>query len=128
MNHSLIVPEGYQAVMPYLILSNANAFFDFMEAVFGATQKMKILREEAPVIMHAELLVNGCCIMYAEATDQWKQQNAGMFIYVDNADASYQKALDHGAVLVMPLADMDYGRSGGVRDPFGNTWWITQGK
>lgn len=128
MNHTLKVPEDYQAVMPYLIIPNADAFFDFMQVVFGATQQRKIMREGTNIIMHAEVLVNGCCIMYAQATEQWTQQNAGLFIYVTDSDKCYQKALDQGAVSVMPVGDMDYGRGGGVRDPFGNTWWITTDK
>ena len=45
--------------------------------------------------------------------------------YVDNADATFQTALDAGAKSIMPPADQPYGRSGGIIDPFGNTWWIT---
>ena len=125
MTQSAHLPEGYQAVMPYLIIPNADAFFGFMQKVFGAEQKMKILREGSNIIMHAELTVGGSCIMYAQSNDDWKPQGAGMFIYVDNADECFQKALDNGATEIMPVADQEYGRSGGVQDPFGNTWWIT---
>ncbi|MCO5949204.1 VOC family protein [Mucilaginibacter flavidus] len=48
----------------------------------------------------------------------------GIFIYVDDCDAVFKKALDNGATTLMPPADQSYGRNGGVTDVFGNTWWI----
>lgn len=125
MKHPKNLPEDYQTIMPYLIIPNADTFFDFMQKVFGAEQKLKIMREESSIIMHAELMVNGSCIMYAQCNDDWKPQCAGMFIYVDNADECFQKAKDNGSIEIMPLENRDYGRGGGVQDPFGNTWWIT---
>lgn len=63
--------------------------------------------------------------MFAESTDTYAVSNAGMFIYVEDADATFKKAIDAGATVVNEMADQSYGRSGGVKDPFGNTWWIT---
>jgi uncharacterized glyoxalase superfamily protein PhnB len=48
-----------------------------------------------------------------------------LFLYVDDADTWVDRAVSAGAKLVMPVADQEYGRSGGVEDPFGLTWWIT---
>ena len=110
--------------MPYLVLDNAEGFLAFMETVFGATEKYKAMRDETR-IAHAELQVGECTIMYASSTDQWKAHTAGMFIYVADADVTYEKALIEGAVSVMEMSDQSYGRTGGVKDPFGNVWWIT---
>ncbi len=52
-------------------------------------------------------------------------QNAGLYINVPDADEKFRLALDNGATVVMEMSDQSYGRTGGVRDPFGNTWWIT---
>ena len=52
---------------------------------------------------------------------------SAFYLYVEDADAAMKKAIDAGADLEMEVADMDYGdRQGGVRDPFGNIWWISQ--
>lgn len=118
------IPKGYNTVMPYLIVNNANEFLKFTQAVFGATEKMKVMRDEH-TIMHAEILIGESCIMFAGATEEFSVQNAGLYINVADADATYQKALDAGATSVMPPVDQEYGRSGGVKDPSGNTWWIT---
>lgn len=118
------IPEGYQQIMPYLIVENAQAFINFTRNVFDAQEKYKVMRTETQ-IMHAEISIGDSVIMIADATEQYMQQNAGLFIYVDDCDAVYQKALDNGAVSVRTPADQSYGRSAGVKDPFGNTWWLT---
>ncbi len=60
------IPEGYQAVMPYLILKNAEDFIDFTEKVFNAQLLNKHLREDGHTIMHAEVNISGSVIMFAE--------------------------------------------------------------
>lgn len=121
---TLNIPEGYQRIMPYLIIKNAPAFFEFTKNVFDAEEKHKTMRTET-VIMHAEISIGGSCIMFADANEQFPPQTAGLFIYVDDCDSVYKKALDNGAVSLMGPSDQSYGRSAGVKDPFGNTWWIT---
>lgn len=118
-------PEHHQAVMPYLIVKTAKKFLDFTETVFGAKLTYSEQREEGTAIRHAEIQIGGSTIMFADATEQFSPQTASLFIYVPDADIAYQKALDHGAVSVMPLLDKDYGRTCGVKDTCGNTWWIT---
>ncbi len=124
--NSLNVPEGYQAVMPYLILHNAKDFMDWAMNVLDATEKMRSLRDDNSTIAHAELFIGESTIMVAEASEQWTVNNAGMFVYVANADEAYSRALAKGATSIMPPAGMPYGRSCGVKDPFGNVWWPTQ--
>lgn len=75
--------------------------------------------------MHSEIQINGSTIMFCEATEEWKVQPANLFVYVENADASYKKAIDAGATTIMELNDQDYGRTCGVEGPVGNVWWIT---
>ena len=118
------IPEGYNTVMPYLILNNASQFIEFMIEVFGAELVHKAMRD-VKIIGHAEIKIGDSKIMFADATEQFKPQPAGLFIYVDEADVVFNKALHKGAEVVIPMADQSYGRSGGVTDPFGNTWWIT---
>ncbi len=124
--NSLNVPEGYQAVMPYLILHNAKDFMDWAMNVLDATEKMRSLRDDNSTIAHAELFIGESTIMVAEASEQWTVNNAGMFVYVADADEAYSRALANGATSIMPPADMPYGRSCGITDPFGNVWWPTQ--
>ncbi|MGI8952349.1 MAG: VOC family protein [Chitinophagaceae bacterium] len=115
----------YNTVMPYLIVNNASKFIDFMKEVFNAKETSKTMRDES-IIMHAEVKVGDSTIMFADATEQFKMQNAGMFICVDDADATFNKAIANGAKVITAMSDQNYGRTGGVKDPFENTWWITK--
>jgi PhnB protein len=120
----LNIPEGLQTVMPYLILPGAQLFLDFVKDVFEAVETHKTMGEESG-IRHAQVKIGDSTIMFSDSTDEFKPMTAGMFIYVRNADETYNKALEKGATSIMPPADQDYGRSCGVKDPVGNTWWIT---
>ena len=111
--------------MPYLILNDAAGFLSFTEIVFGAGVTHKSMRENTEVIMHAEVAISGSTIMFAEATGQWNNATANLFVYVDNADETYHKALANGAENIMDLSNQSYGRTCGVKDPHGNVWWIT---
>ena len=120
------IPTQYQTVTPYLIIKDALSFLQFMQQLFGAEVTEKHFRDESETtVMHAELKIGNASIMCAEATDQWKTEPAGLFIYVENADASYAKALELGCTTIMELTDQSYGRTCGVKDTFGNTCWIT---
>jgi PhnB protein len=119
------VPNGHQTIMPYLILAGAEKFIEFTRKVFNANETFKRMREDGKTIMHSEIQIGGSTIMFADTTEQIKEQVAGLFIYVENADETYKKAIDAGATTVMELSNQDYGRTCGVNDPFGNTWWIT---
>ena len=84
----------------------------------------KVMRDEK-IIMHAEIRIGECTIMFADSTDEYTTRPAGLFVYVDNADETYKQAIEAGATSLTKLSNQPYGSSGGVTDPFGNTWWIT---
>lgn len=119
------IPEGHQQLMPYFILRGAESFIKFTETVFGAELTSRHQQPDGKSIMHAEIKIGDMVIMFADANDQWGTLTGSIFIYVENADDSYKKALAEGAVSVMEIEDKDYGRSCGVKDPAGVTWWIT---
>jgi len=118
------IPENHQTVMPYLVLRDVRGFLKFAQNVFDAEILVEHLDENNHV-MHAEIRIGGSTIMMGEANEIWTVNNAGMFIYVENADKTFQLALNEGAKSILEITDQDYGRSGGVKDPFGNIWWIT---
>ncbi|NOT48404.1 MAG: VOC family protein [Acidobacteria bacterium] len=117
------IPKGHQAVMPYLMIEDAVGFIDFIKRVFNAEMTHQDVRGD--IVGHCEANIGGSTIMFSQSRDQWKPATANMFVYVEDADETYKKALDAGATSVMEMADQDYGRSGGVTDPHGNVWWIT---
>ncbi len=119
------IPEKHQAVMPYLMLDGAAGFIEFTRAVFNATLLTQKMHNGSDKIMHAEIEIGGSAIMFSDTTADWKAATANLFVYVEDADDCYQKAVNNGAETIMSLSDQDYGRTCGVVDPLGNTWWIT---
>lgn len=118
------IPDGYQSVMPYLIIKDADGFISFLKDVFNATEKMRVPREEG--VMHAEVIISGHTIMMADATEQYPVGNGGMFVYVEDTKAVYERALKAGATSLMEPTQQEYGLAAGFKDPFGNTWWPSQ--
>lgn len=118
------LPDGYQSVMPYLIIPNADRFAGFIKKVFNGVDENIFLTDDKKV-MHGEIIISGSRIMYADCTDEYTPQPAGLYVNVENADDTFKKALENGAEVVNEMSDKEYGRTGGVKDPFGNTWWIT---
>jgi PhnB protein len=95
-----------------------------MENAFGGKE---ILRHTAPDgrLAHAEVRIGDSVVMIGEPGDDTAARPANLFLYVTNADATYKRAIQAGAQSQAEPADQFYGeRMGGVRDPFGNIWWI----
>ena len=117
------VPEGYTTVTPYLCVSDAAKLIDFLKQAFDAQLLFKM---DGPGgrIMHAEMTLGDSRIMLGQP-EPGKETNAMIHLYMPDADASYKRALAAGATSVREPADQFYGdRSGGVRDEFGNYWYI----
>src|ERR1017187_5255319 len=93
------IPDNYQTVMPYLIVKDAAQFIAFMQKVFDAEETYKSMRDEH-TIMHAEIMIGGGTIMLADSTEQFSVCTGGFFIYVDDADETFKKAIDAGATMV----------------------------
>ena len=118
------IPDGYHSVIPYLIVQGAAALIDFLRQAFDATEKERHAWPDGS-IMHAEVKIGDSVIMLGEARGEWKPMPASIYLYVNDADATFRKAIKAGAVSVMEPADQFYGdRHGGVKDPCGNMWWV----
>lgn len=124
---TLQLPDGYQYVMPYLIIPNAAGFLQFVEKVFDGREKMKAINDDQ-TIMHGEVQIGDSTIMFADSNPQWGANTAGLYVHVTNVDETYRKALAEGAQSIIPPEDKHYGRTAGFKDPFGNTWWPTEVK
>jgi PhnB protein len=117
-------PVGYNTVSPYLITSDAAATIRFLERVLGG----KLLRsfpDDQGRLMHAEVRVDDSTIMLADSAPDWPPVAAYTHVYVENVDATYERALAEGAVSVqVPEQKGDEDKRGGVKDAGGTTWWI----
>ena len=71
-------------------------------------------------IIHGELKIHDAVIMFASSGDSWSQKTAAMYLYVQDVDAVYKKALKHNAKSLGEPQQKDYGYSAGFEDPFGS--------
>jgi len=118
------VPEGFHTITPYLVAADAAGLILFLQASFAAEEVHRVTREDGSV-MHAQLRIGSSMLMLGGATADWPPMAAGLYLYVEDADALYQRALSEGATTVMPPADQFWGdRMAGVRDAWDNVWWI----
>lgn len=124
---------GFPTLTPYLAFDDAAAAFAWYQRAFGAVE-IQAMRDEQGILRHGELRIGDSPIMLSNTMPQFAfmkspAQCGGspmhLFVYCDDADAWFARALACGARELMPLADQPYGRSGGVTDPFGYVWWIT---
>jgi uncharacterized glyoxalase superfamily protein PhnB len=122
------IPEGFHAVTPYFIVTGAAKLIDFTKQAFGA-QEIERMAMPDGTIMHAEVKIGDSIIMLGDAGGQWGPMPASVYLYVNDTDAVYKRALQAGATSLMEPADQFYGdRNAGVKDPTGNMWWIATHK
>lgn len=118
------IPDGYHSVTPYLVVSGASKLIDFLKQSFEAEEIERIASPDG-AIMHAEVRIGDSVIMMGDATGESNPMPGTLHLYVNDADAAYQRALRAGATSMREPADQFYGdRSAGVKDAFGNIWWI----
>lgn len=118
------IPEGYPQLSPYLIVDEPAALIQFIADVFGAKETRRH-EDDKGRIAHAEMRIGDSVIMMGGATEQWPAAPAAMYVYVEDTDAAYQRGLAAGATSLQEPADQFYGdRSAGIRDRFGNQWFI----
>ena len=123
------IPDGYHSITPYLVVPDAPKTIAFLKQAFGATTLFEPMKRPDGSIGHAELKIGDSPLMLSEASEQCPATQAMIHLYVPDVDATYKKALGAGATSVMEVADQFYGdRSGGVKDPAGNSWYVATHK
>jgi PhnB protein len=116
------IPSQYPPIMPYVTVADANAFTVFMQKVFGAS--VQDINKSGNKIQHAELRIGDAVVMYMETSSVYPHFPTSSFIWVDNVDEVFERAVDAGCPVLNELADRDYARSAGFSDPEGNVWWV----
>jgi uncharacterized glyoxalase superfamily protein PhnB len=102
----------------------AQRVIDFVVDVLGGELIMRMNREDG-WLMHGSLRIGDSVIMLADATKDFPGFPIWLHVYVPDVDATYRRALEHGATSVQePSEKGDGDRRAGVKDPAGNTWWI----
>ena len=120
------VPKGYHSVNPFLIVEGASKLIQFLKQTFDAKVEESVNGPDGR-IAHAELTVGDSIIMMSDDTSKYGATASHLYVYLENVDLTFKRALEAGASSVQEPADQFYGdRTAGVRDPTGNYWWIAQ--
>lgn len=127
------IPEGAHTVTPSLVIRDAARAIEFYKKAFGAEELSRMPSPDGKAIWHAELKIGNSMLHLADenlAMGSKSPQSLGdtpitLHLYVEDADASFKRAVDAGAKVKMPLSDVFWGdRYGQVTDPFGFHWSI----
>jgi PhnB protein len=126
------IPEGYSTLTPYLTVGDAAAAIDFYKRAFGAEEQVRMHAPDGK-IGHAELQIGDSKVMLSDPFPQSSTRSpkelggtsSSVFMYVEDVDATVERAAAAGATVTMEVADQFWGdRFGTISDPFGHVWSI----
>jgi PhnB protein len=116
-------PEGYHTLTPYLTLREVESLVEFVKRVFGAEERSRGSGNAGD--LHVELTLGDSMLMIGGGPNLEETMTAMLHVYVEDVDAIYQRAIEAGASSLMQPTVRSYGdRMAGVKDPFGNEWYI----
>ena len=122
----MYVPDGFGTVFPYMIVDRVEDLLGFLTKVFDAKEIGRTVSKGR--IANLQVQIGSSKFMMSEAGQGGMQAMPGTYyVYVDDVDKTFEKALSFGATEVLKPADMSYqDRQAGVIDPSGNYWWISR--
>ena len=131
------IPEGYHAITSCLTVRGGEKAIEFYKKAFGAEELGRMYGPDGKTIVHAELQIGDSRLFLSDEVPAFGNRSpeslggtgSGVYLYVEDADAVYRKALAAGARMKGPVQDMFWGdRCGAVIDPFGHEWSIATRK
>jgi PhnB protein len=131
-----LIPDGFHTITPHLIVSDGAKAIEFYKKAFDAQEIDRFMSPDGKALMHAQLKIGNSMLMLGSEFPPTclSPKNRGgttvsLFLYVENADAAFNKAVSAGCTSKMPMMDQFWGdRCGQVEDPFGHQWSIATHK
>lgn len=126
------IPDGYHTITPALTVKNGAEAIEFYTRALGAKELMRLPGPDGR-LMHAEIQVGNSRIMLADESPEMGcrapvtvgSTTSSLYVYVEDVDKAFQRAVEAGAKALMPPADMFWGdRFGTVEDPSGHRWGL----
>jgi PhnB protein len=117
------IPDGYHSVTPYLTVNGAEKLIDFVKQAFGAEELLRMPGPDG--IGHAEVKIGNSIVMLGDAGTAGEPRPATLYLYVEDTDQTYKRAMEAGGTTLEEPSDQFYGdRRAAVIDPVGNQWFI----
>lgn len=121
-------PAGFHTVTPYLVVKDAAALIHFLKQAFEANESHRTTDKDES-ISHAQLQIGDSIVMLSDASGEYEPMPGMLYLYVDDVDVVYQRAVQAGGSSLREPTDEPYGdRVAGIRDMCGNQWWIATRK
>ena len=118
--------EGLHTVTPYLIVDGAARLIDYLKVVFDAEEERRTVTANGS-IKHARVRIGDSIIMMADSTREQLAFSNMLYVFVDDLDRVYDRALQQGSTVLREPAQQYYGdRNAGVLDPFRNQWCLAE--
>ncbi|HVG23636.1 MAG TPA: VOC family protein [Thermoanaerobaculia bacterium] len=118
------IPEGYHTVTPYVTVPDVDAMLDWVQRALGA-KVHEVVHDAEGGARHADVIVGDSHIMMGRGSEQWPARPGSFYLYVEECDEWYRRAMAAGATSLREPTTEFYGdRSAGLTDPFGNQWWM----
>jgi len=119
-----ILSPDISTITPYLTVCDASGLINFLVASFNARVVLE-KRYDNNTVQHARVQIGDSILMLNESTEEYPVFNSQIHLYVGDTDAVFAKAVKLGATSIMePNIRLHGDRMAGIKDPFGNVWWI----
>ncbi len=118
------LPKGFHTITPNIVVDDAEGAVAFLKQAFGASETYRLMMSNGK-IAHCELRLGDSTFNLGTSMEGWPAHGLVAQIYVQDSDALFDRAVQAGATVLMPMTRMFFGsREGRVADPFGNVWTI----
>ncbi len=130
------IPDGFHTITPHIVVQDAAKAIEFYKQAFGAAETVRHMKPDGKAVMHAQLKIGNSMLMLGSefppmclSPKSRGGTSTTLHLYVENADAAFERAVKAGCAVKMPLSDQFWGdRYGQVEDPFGHQWSIATHK
>ncbi|MFT5051409.1 MAG: PhnB protein [Chlamydiales bacterium] len=118
------IPDGFHTVTPYLTIVGATELLDFVKQAFEAIETESVRCPDGRV-QHAQVTIGDSPVMMGEAPADFEPMPSTLYLYVDDVDAWYTRAIRAGGTVLEQPEDKFYGdRTAAVKDSCGNRWYM----
>ncbi|MGA7827012.1 MAG: VOC family protein [Geobacteraceae bacterium] len=127
------VPAGFHTITPYVVFKDSLKAIEFYRQALGSEVLFIMPGPKGKGVMHAEIRIGDSIIMMSDeyphepckSAESYGGSPVSFYLYVEDVDTAFEKALNAGALAHMPVQDMFWGdRIGSVKDPFGHSWTL----
>ncbi len=130
------IPDGFRSLTPHIVVTDGAQAIEFYKKAFGAHELSRLLTPDGKTVMHAQLKIGDSILMLggempprALSPKNRGGTSVNLHLYLTDADAAFNRAVQAGCKVVMPISDAFWGdRYSVVEDPFGHQWSIATHK